>query len=133
MTKVCVALSNFVIFSGVSTLGLLVWDQAHNDGNILLHTKKLIAEIKQSFITGDEQAVKAERPHDGKKSEVSGSSEKVESSLIQQVMWWSCGVAWSMISKILLKMIGMDKKGSSEIENEKKQSHHLNFEDTELD
>ena len=128
MTKVCVALSNFVIFSGVSTLGLLVWDQAHNDGNILLHTKKLFAEIKQSFISGDEQVVKAERPHDGMKraGEVSGRSEKSGNCVVPDA---SAGDVDALMTASGIPVLQDTTKknvdgqnGSTEIENEKKKS-----------
>ena len=60
MTKVCVELSNFVIFSGVAALGMLVWDHPSYNGSYLSHMKELCSEVWQSVCNGDEQtAVKA--------------------------------------------------------------------------
>ena len=55
MTKVCVELSNFVIFSEVATFGMLVCDQASYNGSYLSHMKGFCSEVWQSVFNGEEQ------------------------------------------------------------------------------
>ena len=55
MAKVSVELSNFVVFGGVATFGLLVWDRMSNEGRILSQIENLYNEFKQNAINGDEQ------------------------------------------------------------------------------
>ena len=138
MTKVCVELSNFVIFSGVSTLGLLVWDRANNNGKILFHTKKFFAEIKQSFINGDEQAVTAEALHVAKKnaSEAIDSSEKSGSYVIPDASSGDVKALKTANGKNPVLQDTTQKNvdaqnGSTDIENEKKKSDSPKAEEKE--
>ena len=56
MAKLSVELSNFVVFGGVATFGLLVWDRVINEGRILSQIENLYNEFQLSAINGDELA-----------------------------------------------------------------------------
>ena len=78
MAKVSVELSNFVVFGGVATFGLLVLDQVRNEGRILSQIKNLYNEFKQSAFNDDEQTkVKANK---AKSNDIFGSTCEFEKS-----------------------------------------------------
>ena len=100
----------------------------------------MVAEIKQSFIDGDEQAVKAERPHGGKKStgEVSDSSEKAGICVVTDASAANVEAMRTESGKNPSHQVTTKKnmdvqKGSTEIENEneRKQSDYRKAEEKE--